>query len=222
MTERAGGSPKAHDARMQPTPRAPAHARTDQRFAAGLVGAGGALAVVAGFLNWAELAPAEGAGTTFRGFDLSAGTGSLAFGVGLAVVAIFLLARGGRIGGRGASIAAIVFAAVLVLAAGYSSLAPAEALIEFQDNRVAGEFGFSLEVGRIVDQALERGPVEVSSLLGSWVAAIGGLVGLAGGVVGLVRARRIRAATPAAEETPSIPPPPYVPRTGGEPGGWEG
>jgi hypothetical protein len=189
------------------------HVRSrDQRAAAALVASGGTLAMVAGFLDWADFVPAGGEATTFRGLDLSAGAGSTAFGVGLVVVSAFLVARGGRTGGRGASFVAVILAAVVLLAAGYSSVAPADALLEFQDNRVAGEFGMSGEVGRIIDEGLESGRVEVTSLLGSWVATVGGISGLVGGIVGLVRARRFRQTRAAPEAVPSfVPPPPGLP-----------
>ena len=183
----------------------------EQRSAAALVASGGVLAIVAGFLDWADFEPAAGAATTFRGLDLSAGAGSAVFGVGLVVASASLVVRGGRTGGRGASIVAVILAAVVLLAAAYSSVAPADALLEFQDNQVAGEFGMSGEVGRIVDEGLERGPVEVTSLLGSWVAALGGIVGLVGALSGLVRARRMRATRVVPEAVPPVPPPPEVP-----------
>ena len=93
----------------------------NQKAAGGLVVVGGVLATVAGFLDWADFAPTDAAARTFRGVDMSAGVGSIAFGVALVFVAIFLFARGGRTGGRGASITAIVFALPILIAAGYSA-----------------------------------------------------------------------------------------------------
>ena len=164
----------------------------DQKAAGGLVVAGGVLATIAGFLDWADFAPTDAAATTFRGVDLSAGVGSLAFGVALVIVAIFLFARGGRTGGRGASITAIVFALPILIAAGYSAVAPADALVEFQSSRVAAEYGISSEVTRTIEAGLELGNVDVSALVGPWVATVGGLLGLVGGIAGLARSRRVR------------------------------
>jgi hypothetical protein len=186
-----------------------ARAQSDgQRVAAGLVAAAAGFAIASGFLRWAEFAPAEGASTTFRGLDLSAGGGSVACGVALVVVAMLLFARGARTGGRWASITAIVLSAVVLLAAGYSSVAPADALMEFQDNRAASAFGLSGEVAEIIEEGLARGPAEVTSLVGSWVATVGGLLGIVGGIVGVARAGRIRRRGVVDEPAPSIPPPP--------------
>ncbi|HEX6230803.1 MAG TPA: hypothetical protein VF029_03745 [Actinomycetota bacterium] len=170
----------------------------NQRLAGGLVVAGGVLAVIAGFLGWADFAPADAAARKFRGVELSAGVGSLALGVALVIVGAVLFARGGRTGGRGASITAIVFAAPVLLAAGYSAVAPADALREFQDGAVAGEWGISSGISRTIEAAFARGGVEVAALVGSWVAAVGGLLALAGGIAGLIRSRRIRGQAEAA------------------------
>jgi hypothetical protein len=85
-----------------------------------------------------------------------------------------------------------VFALPILIAAGYSAVAPTEALIEFQSSRVAAEYGISSEVTRTIEARLELGNVDVSSLVGSWVATVGGLLGIVGGIAGLARSRRIR------------------------------
>jgi hypothetical protein len=165
----------------------------DQKIAGVLTLVGGALAAGAAFLDWTDFAPQDGDATTFVGTDLTAGLATLAFGVVLVVVALFLFARGGRTGGRGASILAIVFAALVLFAAGYSAIAPGDALAEFESSRVADEYGISDEVAKeAIKTGLEAENIDVSALVGSWAGSAGGVLALLGGVVGVARSGRIR------------------------------
>ena len=183
----------------------------DQKVAGGLVLVGGAVAAASAFLDWTDFAPADGDATTFLGTDLTAGLATLAFGAVVAIAGLFLLARGRRTGGRGASIVAIVFAALVLFAAGYSAAAPGDALAEFESSRVAEEYGISDDVAKeAIKAGLEAENIEVSALIGSWVGTGGGVLALLGGIVGVARSGRIRRQRSAAA-SPAVAPPAAAP-----------
>jgi len=183
----------------------------DQSTPAILVIAGGLIGIVAGFLDWMDFAPSDGEATTFKGTDLTAGTGALGLGVALLVLGIILYVRGGRTGGKGVSIAVIVLAAFVLFAGGYSALSPGDALAEFESSSVAEEYDIDDDVAKAAIKAgIEAENIEVSALAGAWVATAAGLLAFVGGIMGVRRSKQIRESgttSTQSAESPAAPPP---------------
>ncbi|MGH2754517.1 MAG: hypothetical protein ACRDLB_08790 [Actinomycetota bacterium] len=187
----------------------------DQSIPAALILVGGLLSIIAGFLSWMDFSPEGDPTTTFKGTDLTAGTGTLGFGVVLLILGIVLYVRGRQSGGKGVSIAAIVFAALVLFAAGYSSVAPGDALAEFESSSVAEEYNIDEDLAKAaINAGLDEGNIEVTSQIGAWLATLAGALALAGSIMGVARSKQIKASQ-AATTTPVQPaaPPPTAPPT---------
>jgi hypothetical protein len=183
----------------------------DQIKAAGVVFAGGLLALVAPFFGWVEFAPQGSSAATFQGTETTAGKGSMGFALGMLVAGMFLWLRGSKTSGKGSAIVAIVFAGFIAFAGGMSAVAPAEAVATFESSTVAEEYNIPEDVAKqAIKDAIDAGNVDVSALGGAWIAFSGGLVGIAGGIFGIGRSREIRnASMPVSAPNPSAAEPPF-------------
>jgi hypothetical protein len=176
----------------------------NQSTAAGLVLVGGLAAAVSVALSWIDFTESGAPARTFKGTDLGAGALSLVFGVVLIIVGALLFARGARTGGRGSSITAIVIAAFIVLAAGYTAVSPSDSLVSFEAGDVAEFNGVSESIAKaFMEQGFESGALGADALIGPWVAAAGGLLALIGGILGVGTARKIREERATAAPAPS-------------------
>ena len=178
---------------------------TTQNTAAILTLAGGVLAAVSGFLSWVDFT-VGGQTEASKGTDLNAGLLAVVGGVVLIVMGAILLGKAGRSGGRGLAITAIVISLFVLAAGAYSALAPEDSLVQFEASDVAEESNRSeTEAKLLLEQGFASGQFNAEALIGAWVAAAGGLLGLVGGVMGVATARRIRG-TAAVPETAAAPP----------------
>jgi hypothetical protein len=186
----------------------------NQSTAAGLILVGGLAAAVSAALSWIDFTEAGAPDQTFKGTDLSAGLGSVFFGVVLIVIGAVLFARGARTGGRGGSITAIVMAAFIVLAAGYTALSPADSLVSFEASDVAEFNQVSESIAKaFMEEGFASGSLTADALIGPWIALAGGLLALVGGIIGVGNARKIREQNAAAAPAPSA----AEPRAAGTP-----
>jgi hypothetical protein len=180
----------------------------DQSKPALLLLAGAFIAIVAAFLDWMDFSPQDDPTTTFKGTDLTAGAGTLGIGFVLLVLGVILLLRGSKSGGKAVSIIAIIAAAFVLFAAGYSAVSPGDALAEFESNSVAEQYDIDEDLAKAaIKQGLEDDNIEVTALIGTWVATIGGAIALAGAIIGVARSGKVKAAAAATAGSPAAPPP---------------
>ena len=176
-----------------------------QSKAALMVLAGAAIAIVAVFFNWLEFSPEGDPSTTFKGMDLTAGAGALVFSIGVLVFGVILLVRGSKTGGKGAAITAIVLAAFVLFAAGYSAASPGDALAEFESSNVAEQYDISDDLAKAaIEEGLKTENIEVTALIGAWVGTVGAALAMAGAIFGVARSGKVK--REAAAATPAAPP----------------
>ena len=169
---------------------------------------GGALAIVALFLDWINFeAQGQDAGA-LKGSDLSAGTASFVIGIVLVILGIVLFVRGSKTGGKGVSIAAIVLSVFVLLFGAYSAFAPEDSLAEFEASDVAEQVGISEDLAKaFLKEGFTSGQLSASTLIGSYIATAAGAIALAGSIMGVSQAKKIRAGLGATGVEPGAVPP---------------
>jgi hypothetical protein len=183
----------------------------NQNTAAGLILVGGLAAAISAALSWIDFTE-DGAAQTFKGTDLTAGLGSVFFGIVLIIIGAVLYTRGARTGGKGGAITAIVMAAFIVIGAGYTALSPEDSLVTYEAGDVAEFNGVSESVAKqFMEEGFASGSLAADALIGPWIALAGGLAGLVGGIIGVGNSRKIR------EQQAAVAPSAAEPRAAGTP-----
>ena len=177
---------------------------SNQSTPAALILVGGLAATIAVALSWIDFSEPGAGETTFSGTDLGAGVLSAVLGVILIIMGGVLFARGGRTGGRGSSVTAIVLGAFVLFAGGYTALSPADSIVSFEASDLAEAEGVSEGIAKdFLEEGFASGSLTADALIGPWIAAAGGLLALLGGILGAANSRRIKEEQAAAAPAPS-------------------
>ena len=112
----------------------------------------GVLMVTGSLLTWYEL-EYSGLSLTVKGTDISMGNGVLRIGVLVTLIAVILLNRASKTGGRGWSIAAFILAVVVLPPSTFAAFEPEAIASVAASEKVSKEFRVSPSV---VEAALER------------------------------------------------------------------
>lgn len=181
-----------------------ADVRPNQTGAAALSILGGLLTFLGALPLWFEYAPATGDISEFKGTDFSMGLGVIGLGILLVLAGIVLWRRGPNTGGRGWSIAILVFGLLALLVGGISVADPPEGFAQWGAADLAEAFDISEELAKVqLEELIELGDVEITAGLGVYLVAAGGAVATVAGLTGIVRANRIRRSRAEPPVTPA-------------------
>jgi hypothetical protein len=188
-------------------------------FAVGGLVVGGVLMIVGPLLTWFDIEVAGGRSLALSGTDSSVGNGVLSVGVAV-VVLRGDLARASKTGGRGWSIAALVFAISALPFATSVAFEPEAVFPAFAAESFSEEFSVSRGVAQAeIEGFIDSGEISASPGVGSYVATLGALLAVVGAILGIAWAKKLRGelVPPAATAARRSFPPAAMPPQPGQP-----